>query len=541
MLGGMMESQDPLLMEKHVELDQGIWTSVKRSPGGHRMATYLREQGYDVEVVDFWPEWSKYELLKFFNQRVREDTLVVGISSMFPIGNMVTWLGDKDRQKVRNMTRTIQYLRSFYPQLKFIGGAQSLNATLQYDLDFYVTGYAEYAVIELFKYFKGEFNTLKIKKQYSNGSTISVIDCQNDYPAFPMPNAAVKYEERDYIQPQEVLTLELARGCKFKCKFCAYPILGVKGDYSRCGDSVREELLENYEKWGVTNYTVSDETINETPAKLAKLANAIKQLPFQPHLAGFIRADLLVNKPDTWQDLWDMGLRSHFYGIETFHQPAGKIVGKGVNTDKLKEGLLKVKAWFKDKEAGRGQYRCNLAIILGLPEETRETFLDGVKWLQTNFPRDSYGISILYLSGPEGIHTMQNPSVFDRTWQEEGIFSEMTDDEVEEYNKQDPIINAYIQNELFSSNRLKWSHDSMNIWEAYKIYDDIMNSDNPLMNASPDVFYYHRFLTVNKYTIEDMYEGGYDDADNDFERLNQTDLDSHHQFIKDYIQKKLTA
>ena len=145
------------------------------------------------------------------------------------------------------------------------------------------------------------------------------------------------------------------------------------------------------------------------------------------------------------------------------------------------------------------------------------------------------------MSGPENVQTMQNPSVFDRTWQEEGIFSEMTDDEVNEYNKQDPIINDYIQNELFSSSRLKWSHDSMNIWEAYKIYDDIMNSDNPLMNASPDVFYYHRFLTVNKYTIEDMYEGGYDDADNDFERLNQTDLDSHHQFIKDYIQKKLTA
>ena len=367
MLGGMMESQDPLLMEKHMELDQGIWTSVKRSPGGHRMATYLREQGYDVEVVDFWPEWSKYELLKFFNQRVREDTLVVGISSMFPIGNMAQWLGDKDRQKVYNMVRNISYLRSFYPQLKFIGGAQSLNATLQYDLDFYVTGYAEYAVIELFKYFKGEFNTLKIKKQFHSGKMLSIIDCQNDYPAFPMPDAAVKYEERDYIQPQEVLTLELARGCKFKCKFCAYPILGVKGDYSRCGDSVREELLENYKKWGVTNYTVSDETINETPAKLAKLANAIKQLPFQPHLAGFIRADLLINKPETWQDLWDMGLRSHFYGIETFHQPAGKIVGKGVNTDKLKEGLLKVKAWFKDKEAGRGQYRCNLAIILGLP------------------------------------------------------------------------------------------------------------------------------------------------------------------------------
>ena len=62
----------------------------------------------------------------------------------------------------------------------------------------------KYAVVELFKYFKGEFNTLKIKKQFHSGKMLSIIDCQNDYPAFPMPNAAVKYEERDYIQPQEV-------------------------------------------------------------------------------------------------------------------------------------------------------------------------------------------------------------------------------------------------------------------------------------------------------------------------------------------------
>ena len=52
-----------------------------------------------------------------------------------------------------------------------------------------------------------------------------------------------------------------------------------------------------------------------------------------------------------------MGLRSHFYGLETFHQPAGKSIGKGINTDKLKEGLLKVQDWFRDKEAGRGDYQ----------------------------------------------------------------------------------------------------------------------------------------------------------------------------------------
>ena len=81
----------------------------------------------------------------------------------------------------------------------------------------------------------------------------------------------------------------------------------------------------------------------------------------------------------------------------------------------------------------------------------------------------------------------------------------------------------------------------MNIWEAYKVYYEIMTAEDPIRNAGPDVFYYHRFLIVNKYTIEDMYDMAYDDEDNDFERMTQTDLDSHHQFIKDYIQKKLTV
>ena len=30
------------------------------------IATYLREQGYDVEVIDFWPAWTRIQLLKLY-------------------------------------------------------------------------------------------------------------------------------------------------------------------------------------------------------------------------------------------------------------------------------------------------------------------------------------------------------------------------------------------------------------------------------------------------------------------------------------------
>jgi len=429
MLGGQIESLELTMDLNHAVVDTNmskrVWTSVRRSPGGHRIATYLREQGYDVEVLDFWPAWTRIELLKFFHQRVREDTLIVGISGMFPIGALNSASKEGDSRKLyRDMVQTIAILKERYPQLKFVGGAQNLSAILDYKLDFYIYGFGEYAIVELFKYFKREFNTLKIIEKNIDGRVIKAIDCKTDYPAAPMPDARVRYEDRDFIQPEEVLTIELARGCKFKCKFCQFPILGVKGDYSRSVDSLREEFLDNYERWGCTVYSVSDETVNDSPQKLAKCAEVIRSLPFQPHLTGYIRADLLVNKPDTWQDIWDMGLRSHYYGIESLHQPSGKIVGKGINVEKLKEGLIKVKDWFENKEEGRGQYRATISLILGLPEETKETFLTGINWLQDNLPTHSFNACPLYMSGTNLKDNISTPSVFDLTWEEEGVFSE---------------------------------------------------------------------------------------------------------------------
>jgi radical SAM superfamily enzyme YgiQ (UPF0313 family) len=541
MLGGLMERHDAsdVTFKGQDDLSKSIWPSIKRSPGGHRIATYLREQGYDVEVLDFWPAWTRLQLLQFFHQNIREDTLAIGLSSMFTLGQM-----GKDahaKYKVIEMLQTMDYLKDLYPQVKFVGGAQNLSALTGYNLDYYVSGYGEYAIVELFKYFKGEFNTLTIQQKKIGGGTINLIDCQNDYPAFPMPNAAVKYEERDYIEPQEVLTLELARGCKFKCKFCSYPVLGVKGDYSRCADSLKEELLDNYTRWGVTNYTVSDETINDSPEKLAKHAKVIRELPFQPHLSGFVRADLLVNKPETWQDIYDMGLRSHYYGIETFHQPAGKIVGKGINTDKLKEGLLKVQDWFKNKEEGRGDFHCEISMIIGLPEETRETFLDGIEWLKTKFSGYSYAISPLYMANDK-TPMMNHSSEFDRTWRESGIFHEMTNEEMGvDESELNPNTAQHAIDQLVKSNRLKWAHSTMNIWEAFKVFDEILNDEDLVKNTRPGIFYYHRYLTTNKYTIDDIYRKQFSNevSDDVIHPINYNDIDDHTQFIQKYIFKKL--
>ena len=68
-------------------------------------------------------------------------------------------------------------------------------------------------------------------------------------------------------------------------------------------------------------------------------------------------------------------------------------------------------------------------MIIGLPEETRETFLDGIEWLKTKFSGYSYAISPLYMANDK-TPMMNHSSEFDRTWRESGIFHEMTNEEM---------------------------------------------------------------------------------------------------------------
>ena len=107
-----------------------------------------------------------------------------------------------------------------------------------------------------------------------------------------MKDLSTHYEERDYIQPQEVLTVEFGRGCIFNCHFCTLTHRNIKDDHSRAEDNLYNELLENYNKWGTTNYSISDETVNDYTEKLQRYANVITKLPFKPNMSGYIRADL---------------------------------------------------------------------------------------------------------------------------------------------------------------------------------------------------------------------------------------------------------
>jgi len=357
-----------------------------RSFGNHRIATHIRRQGWDVECIDYAIFFTNEELKKLLDDRITKDTLFVGFSMMFytVTTERLKWFTD--------------YIRETYPWVTLIAGGQKSWTVTCVDADYYVTGNGEFAMTALCKYMLGEEEELKIHKTLKNGGQL--ITAQHSYPCFPKRDANISFEERDHIMPNETINIEFSRGCIFECKYCSFPLLGMKQDTTRDEDSVYEELLENYEKWGITNYYVTDDTINDSKDKIALLARAVRRLPFKPMFHGYIRADLLIRHgEETWKDMVDMGLTAHSYGIESFNRESSKAVGKGMKPEELKTGLLKIKDYF---EKHSPNYYCGtFTMMAGLPHETFETLESTKDWVNTHWRGHAVSYLPLMLSQPD--------------------------------------------------------------------------------------------------------------------------------------------
>ena len=537
-LGGMLEREDTSETRNYLSTQDedekpDYWPGIKRSAGAHRIATFLREHNWDIEVLDFWPTWTRDELEQFFESRVTPQTKWVGLSAMFPLGGA----GQKNQEKFRELQENIQYLKAKYPDLVWVGGAQNLSAILGYPLDYYFSGFAEYGILEFLKWITGEESNIKIHTKNYWGADRKVVECRTDFPAWPMADAHVYYEERDFLRSDEVVTVELGRGCKFNCKFCSFTVKNAKGDLSRCAESLYNELRTNYVKWGIQHYTVGDETINDNNQKLAKCADVVKRIKeefpeYEIQLGGYARADLLIANKQSWQDIWDMGLWSMFYGIESLNHKAAKFVGKGMSPERMKDGLLEVQDWFRAK----GKFRATLSMIIGLPHETRETFLEARDWIFENMPGHAYGFIPLMIADGEMFRLATNPSVFDRTvWDEGSPFQRATFEEMGvDFTQIRPELRQIAEFYMNSQGVANWKHSTMNVWEAWKVFDE-MAGDPVLPNKlAPGVFFYHRYLTGGRYTIEDMTK-----TFAEIEPLGKKQIDLHMQIINEYKYKKI--
>lgn len=337
-----------------------LWNclNVKHSPvrpmGPHQLKYWAKQHGYNIKVIDFCHLLTTEQLVDLTLKYCTKATVAIGVSSTFwhSFNKFDSNVFNQEPDWVINARQKLSHLN-----LKWIlGGANSDQRLI---LDWTILhGHAENSLIRWLD-------------EHRKKNVV-----RNDYD---IKNQDHCFFDDIAIQSTEVLPIELGRGCQFKCKFCRYPLIGKKtGTYIRDYDLIEREFLENYEKWGTTKYFFLDDTVNESDEKIAALAEINSRLPFNLQWFGYNRLDLIGSKPHMANLLLESGLKSSFFGIESFHRTASKIVGKGWNGVHGKEYIIKLKQEWKQK------INFHLGFIAGLGEETADDLDATQQWCIDN-------------------------------------------------------------------------------------------------------------------------------------------------------------
>lgn len=370
----------------------------------HRVATFLRMNDWDAEVIDFTAFWKLEELQELVRSRASDKTVMFCFGTAF-LNPWSPYLND-----------FISWLKTEYPTVPIVVGGNNAMVTPAIGVDYWVDSYGENAVLALCKHLIGTLGAPLLTDPAFFG-TKKVIRGLYHYPSAPLDNYLVDYEERDFLMPWECPQIETARGCMFSCSYCNFPIIGQAKDVSVSKEEFKRQMQTGYEKWGIKNWRVMDETFNDRPEKLQKYAEAVDELGYNTWMSGFARGDLVVKHREHWDTYIRLGFLGHSMGIETFNREAGKLVRKGMDPDKLKEGLLDFQA-YTDIHAPR-RYRANIQMICGIPGESVESWNESLEWLNTKWTRQSASAHILEV--PDYDETLTNQSRFTKELVSNGL------------------------------------------------------------------------------------------------------------------------
>lgn len=343
---------------RHIIFLNGIWPNKSSTAGSnftraiscYQLKHWLSHFGFKSQVIDFCQLLTADEIFSLLEQFVSSDTLAIGVSTTF-------WPTDKVVPS--NLLEIFSRAKEKWPHLKIIsGGARKTWNPEIFDKHF--IGESENQLVE---WCQGLVNKSSLLNKKFN-----IVSLEH------------RFDDTDAILEEEALPIELGRGCIFKCKFCSHHNLGKsKFTYQRDFDLILDELRYNYENFSTTKYMFLDDTVNEDLDKIRNLANARDALGFNLEWTGYLRADLVWSKTESAELLAKSGLRSCFFGIETFHPAAGKSIDKGWGSKHGKEYIPKLynKIWDK-------KINIHINLIAGLPHEPLDSLHESLKWCKEN-------------------------------------------------------------------------------------------------------------------------------------------------------------
>ena len=335
---------------------------VRRAMVAHELAHFLRENEYEVDVVDFMYEFTDLDFVKILNN--------ISVKSPKFIGVSVTLA-----KEYKHWAQIIEHIRNMFPAITVIVFGERVLRLDYSGADFYIEGYAETAFLNIIQGSDVKYINLKDRKLVQ----------EKDYPnKLSEKSFCTQYLETDFVTSEETPFVSFSRGCVFNCAFCNHSLVGVpKLEFERNKVAIKDSIMRMYTKFGVTKFMISDSTFNDYEWKTDLLLEIAKSIPAKLEIMCFLRVDLLYRQTGLLEKLVEAGVKAVHFGIDSMHPETSKIIGKKVDPVTIKQYLIAIRHKFP-----------NLfmygTFIAGLPKDTIENQLEIVQWLKESRVLDKW-------------------------------------------------------------------------------------------------------------------------------------------------------
>ena len=338
----------------------------RRSLGPYRIASEIRKAGFSCQVVSFIRYFEAEEVERLCEKFITDETIIVGLSTTF-------WYDE-----ILSYTHLQDTIRKVKPNVKVILGgpnARRVASLTRHKIDAIFSGQGESNILAYLRHVDGGYKMRSPTETFRDN--IPVYEAEKVADDWKIQDSQTIYTPGDVIAQGETLVLEVSRGCIFNCSFCAYPLNGKKKlDHIKYAEVLREEIIRNYNDLGVHHYILSDDTFNDSLEKLYILKEVFTSLPFKLTFSSYARLDLLNAHREEIELLEEMGMIGVNFGIETFHDKAAKLIGKGMVGKIAKQFLhdLKHTHW-------KSRIKVATGLIQGFPYETYESHDETLAWI----------------------------------------------------------------------------------------------------------------------------------------------------------------
>ena len=350
------------------------------------VASSIKKAGFNIDCldlnIDFFHYVGKemyYEFEQVWEQSREETKQEKEIIEKFLFNEVLPKLININRLMIsvfgRNSTVFTQYLTSFVkkhkPEIEIVLGGQGCFTTKIADddkrdfseymlemgnCDHVIYGEGEKAIIE---FLNGNISYPGIDNSVNHTQVI-------DLNAIPFPDYSYfDLDKYQYLDGKKEIFIIGSRGCVRKCTYCDVARYWPKYRW-RNGDNIADELIMNYEKFGINHFYFTDSLVNGSLKAFRGMCEKLAEYN-NTHKAGFNWRGQFIFRPEKqispehFDMIKEAGGDSFYVGIETGSDKVRYEMDKKFTNDDIDYHL---------EQFERTKLKCFFLMITGYLTET---------------------------------------------------------------------------------------------------------------------------------------------------------------------------